>query len=210
MIVLVTGGASSGKSDWAERFAVQLASGQPACAPDAPDNRRGATGKLVYLATMQPFGEEGARRIERHRNMRAGKGFTTVEAQWSLENVHLDPDATVLLEDMGNLVANELFSEAEGLQEAKQVRDAVIAGIEAVASRCANLVAVTNEIGADGDDYAEETQVYRQILGACSCAVAARADIVVEVVFGLANVLKGERLLESSPSSESTIGGDGA
>ena len=55
MMILVTGGASSGKSAYAE---------QVACALPAPH---------FYLAAMKPFGEEGARRIARHRALRAGK-----------------------------------------------------------------------------------------------------------------------------------------
>lgn len=46
MLILVTGGSGSGKSAFAEQKAVSLAAG----------------GELVYLATMQVYGEEGKRR----------------------------------------------------------------------------------------------------------------------------------------------------
>ena len=55
MIALVTGGASSGKSAYAESLACAL------------------PGPRFYLAAMKPYGEEGARRIARHRALRAGK-----------------------------------------------------------------------------------------------------------------------------------------
>ena len=97
MIVLVTGGASSGKSAFAERVA---------CALPAPH---------VYLATMQGAGAEAAARIERHRALRAGKGFETVECPNMLESLahsgSLPDQGTVLLEDLGNLAANEMFAE---------------------------------------------------------------------------------------------------
>ena len=69
MMILVTGGASSGKSAYAEQLACSL------------------PGSRYYLAAMKPFGEEGARRIARHRALRAGKGFVTVECYEGLETV---------------------------------------------------------------------------------------------------------------------------
>ena len=65
MLILVTGGSGSGKSEYAEGIAVSLA------------EREGLP--LYYIAAMKPYGEEGKRRVERHRRLRAGKGFQTVE-----------------------------------------------------------------------------------------------------------------------------------
>ena len=61
MFMLVIGGAASGKSAFAE--ACSAARGAPA----------------LYVATMEPFGEEAAARIERHRAQRRGAGFVTFE-----------------------------------------------------------------------------------------------------------------------------------
>jgi Adenosyl cobinamide kinase/adenosyl cobinamide phosphate guanylyltransferase len=63
MMVVVTGASGSGKSEYAEGVAVKLA----------------GEGELYYLATMRVYGEEGVRRVERHRKLRAGKGFQTAE-----------------------------------------------------------------------------------------------------------------------------------
>ena len=60
-VTLVIGAAASGKSAYAESLCL------------------GHDGPRVYLATMEPFGEEGARRIARHRALREGKGFSTLE-----------------------------------------------------------------------------------------------------------------------------------
>ena len=73
MILLVTGGSASGKSEYAENRALQLAKAEQK--------------KLIYLAAMKPFGEEAAKRIERHRQLRAGKGFETVERYTDIEVV---------------------------------------------------------------------------------------------------------------------------
>ena len=60
-VTLVIGSAASGKSAYAESLCL------------------GHDGPRVYLATMEPFEEEGARRIARHRALREGKGFSTLE-----------------------------------------------------------------------------------------------------------------------------------
>lgn len=98
MILLVTGGSASGKSEYAENRALQLAKTEQK--------------KLIYLAAMKPFGEEAAKRIERHRQLRAGKGFETVERYTDIEGLCRDEsleaetfrqkakDAVVLLECM--------------------------------------------------------------------------------------------------------------
>ena len=177
MFVLVTGGASSGKSAFAERVA---------CALPAPH---------AYLATMQGAGEEAAARIERHRALRAGKGFETVECPCGLERLALDgvlpEQGTVLLEDLGNLAANEMFAEHP------RTADEAMAGIDAVARQCANLVIVTNEIGSDGIDYGDATRADQEFLGALACACAARADAVFEVVASLPRVIKADRTGEA-------------
>ena len=98
MILLVTGGSASGKSEYAENRALQLAKTEQK--------------KLIYLAAMKPFGEEAAKRIERHRQLRAGKGFETVECYTGLENLDFPEDSIILLECMSNLVANEMFEES--------------------------------------------------------------------------------------------------
>lgn len=58
MMILITGGSGSGKSAYAEQTV--LAQG---------------AARRYYIATMRPWDEECRRRIARHRQMRADKGF---------------------------------------------------------------------------------------------------------------------------------------
>lgn len=220
MIALVTGGASSGKSAFAEQLALSL------------------PGPHVYAATMRHGDAETEARIERHRAMRAGKGFVTVElakGSWTSQlDKHIDDFSepgvtaeiacstdghvstlgalaasasatteeaavsargalarksdpvqmdgesalplvagTVLLEDLSNLVVNECASQLP----------AVLASD--------NAVVVANEIGADGARYDDFTCGFIDQLGALACGIAARADVVVEVVAGVPRVVKG-------------------
>lgn len=170
MRTLVIGGAACGKSEYAEALAVRL-----------PEPR-------FYLATMMPFGEEELLRIERHRAQRAEKGFITMERYTDLKGLILPQRGTVLLECIGNLAANELFSEngARG-----GTYDAVIRGVESLESQCGDLVVVTNDVHSDGGSYDAETLRYIEILGNINRTLAARFDVVVELVCGIPLTLKG-------------------
>ena len=90
MLILVSGGSASGKSKYAEDLVVQ-----------APPGER------IYVATMQVWDEESRRRVERHRAMRAGKGFRTEERPVHLDHMPVPAGSVVLLEDLSNLTANE-------------------------------------------------------------------------------------------------------
>lgn len=169
MLILVTGGSASGKSAYAESL----------CLGYRP---------RFYLACMQPFGAEGAARIERHRAMRRDKGFDTIERYTDLASLRLPARGCVLLEDVGNLAANEMFSE----EPPRDPFDAVLRGVDALHAQCERLVVVTDEIGSDGTVYDAATAAYMGALGALNRAIAARADAVFEVVAGIPIRLKGE------------------
>ena len=168
MLTLIIGGAGSGKSAFAENLV------------------RGLPGQRVYLATMEPFDAECRARIEKHRAQRAAFGFTTVERYTDLSGAPLPAGANVLMEDLSNLLANEMFSPAGGGE------DAVRRGLHSLNTAAENLTVVTNELFSGGADYAEETLAYLRALARLNRKLAAEAGLVVEVVCGLPNVLKGE------------------
>lgn len=173
MLVVVTGGAASGKSAHAERLLVDAAPG-PRC----------------YLATMEPFGADAAFRIDRHRALRAGKGFDTLERYTDLAGLRLPkPYDGVLLECVSNLLANELFAPAGA--GADGAAAAVLDGIGALARQCRTLVVVTNEIFSDGLPYDADTLRYIRLLGGINQALCARADRVYESVCGILCTRKG-------------------
>ena len=169
MFTLVIGGAASGKSEYAERIVT------------------GQDGPRVYLAAMEPFGPEAGARIARHRAMRAAGGFETVERYTDVGKAPLPEGANVLLEDLGNLTANEMFSPAGRGPEA------VLSGVEALLARCRHLTVVTNEVFSGGTDCGEDTLRYLEALGEINCRLAARADRVAEVICGLPRIRKEAR-----------------
>ncbi len=170
MMILLTGGSACGKSSYAESICL-----------NAPLPR-------YYLAAMQPYGEEGRRKVERHRRLRAGKGFETIERYTGYAALQLPGRGTALLECICNLTANEMFDEA-GNQSDPVER--VLAGVEALAGQCELLVVVTNDVGSDGICYEEGTTDYVRALGTINAALAAKADTVVELVAGIPILLKG-------------------
>ncbi len=172
MTVLVVGGAASGKSAYAEELLCKLSRDLP----------------RTYIATMKPFGAEACERIEKHRAARQGRGFETIECYVNLEGLELPHTGAALLEDIGNLCANELFdTDGAGAGAA----DAVVRGVEARQKKCAALVLVTNEAGAGGADHADGTLRWLQTLGEVNRRLAGLSDAVYEVVCGVAIQYKG-------------------
>lgn len=173
MFTLVVGGAASGKSEYAEGLVL--------ASPHRP---------RYYIATMEPFDEEGRARVEKHRRMRADKEFETVECYTGLVSVRLPERGTVLLECIGNLAANELYS-PQGAGSWSGALSAIVDGVDALLAQCDNLVVVSNEVFTGGTDYADGTEDYLRLVAGVNRALAQRADRVCEVVCGLPRYYKG-------------------
>lgn len=173
MFTLVVGGAASGKSEYAERLVL-----------DSPCRPR------YYVATMEPLDGECRARIARHRQMRAEKGFKTVERYAALASLRLEGRGCVLLECLGNLAANELYSPA-GAGTPEAALEAVTRGVDGLLAQCGDLVVVSSEVFTGGRRYAGGTEDYLRLLAAANRALARRADRVCEVVCGLPQFYKG-------------------
>ena len=172
MFTLVIGGAASGKSEYAENLIW-----------------RAGPMKRTYIATMEALDGESRARIARHRALRAQKSFETVECYTNLEQLRLPGGGAVLLECVGNMAANELYSpHGTGID----TEAAILRGIDALLLQCRELVVVSNEVFSGGYDYEGDTRPYLQVLAAVNRALAARADRVAEIVCGQAVYYKGE------------------
>ena len=165
MMILVTGGSGSGKSAFAEDCVLAL-----------------GEKKRIYIATMFPFDEESKKRVARHRNMRSGKGFETIECYTGLRNVRVPKNSTVLLECMSNLTANEMFQE-NGAHE--KTTEEILEGVKILKDQAGDLVIVTNEIFSEAASYEGETETYQKYLGKINQKLAEISDQVVEVVYGI-------------------------
>ena len=183
MISLIYGGSGSGKSEYAESLV--LAQADP--------------GSRYYIATMRAYGEEGRQRVLRHQKLRAGKGFQTIEQPWeierALEEITEPASATILLECVSNLVANEMFDRpAQTAREepdmvagtdADDFIERIVQELSALLSEVKHAVVVTNNIFEDGAEYDELMIRYMESLAAINCHLAEMADHVTEVVAGI-------------------------
>lgn len=176
MIILVVGKPDSGKSSRAEALAMELA----------------GDGRLIYLATMEPYGEEGQKRIEKHRKLRQGKGFVTVEktldlahlgAEGALEAFGISggtTDSTCLLECVSNLVGNEMHVSGRESWSADKVAEYVLKEIGLFSAQVKNLVAVTNEFEVQ-QGFDSDTLKYVEITGLVNKGLEEMADKVIRV-----------------------------
>jgi adenosyl cobinamide kinase/adenosyl cobinamide phosphate guanylyltransferase len=160
VITLVLGGTRSGKSEHAERLAVEL---------DRP---------VTYLATAAPADDpDFEARLERHRARRPAE-WSTVETGAELVAALLGVEGPVLVDSLGTWVAAHRDFEVDttALQRALTDRDG-------------DAIVVTEEVGLSVHPPTELGRRFVDALGEVNRAVADVADTVVLVVAGRALVL---------------------
>lgn len=189
MLHIVYGGSASGKSSYAESFAMSLQ----------------GEGRLLYIATMYPYkwntteiDPETMQRIERHRAMRADKGFDTVECYRHVEHIVAKRQDVLLLECMSNLLANEMYLEPDSnagsdmAETMSPVSKKIVQALVDLSTRVQDVVIVTNDVFSDGGSltYDESTREYVKNLAEINCALAREAATVTEVVCGIPVIVK--------------------
>ena len=175
MMILLTGGSSCGKSGYAEDICVSL------------------PGPRYYIASMRPWGETGLEKVRRHRRLRAGKGFETIERYTDLAGLELPERGTVLMECIATLTANEMYDEQGNMNDPV---DRIVEGIRRLEEQAQTLVVITNDVGSEMNDYSESTNAYIRAIGKINAILAGEADSVCEMVCGIPLVLKGKLPLE--------------
>ncbi len=165
--VLVLGGASSGKSAFAERLAGLYAKPK------------------TYIATAQAFDAEMRARIDKHRADR-GDNWRTIEAPLDLEAAFAQTGAgDIALLDCATLwLSNQLLSEADPITACDAFMAAVV--------QCpGDLIVVSNEVGQGIVPENALARAFRDAQGRLNQQLAAASDLVVLVAAGLPLVLKG-------------------
>ena len=161
MIHLIIGTPDSGKSELAERLILEMSQGRP----------------VYYIATMIPYGEEGQNRVAKHRRMREGKGFITVEAPFDAGSIILPEDSCVLLECVSNLAANEMF---ERHTPADKCEDKIAADIGKLAMSVSDMVIVTNHFDIT-EEFDGETILYSLMMDRINHKLSVLADKVTDL-----------------------------
>lgn len=177
MIVLISGGAKNGKSDYAQELTLRLAGG----------------GKHYYIATMLPTCQEDLQRIRAHVENRAGMGFETLECTRDILSVldSADPNAAFLLDSTTSLMMNELFHDTVTWQPDPTAAEKCGSDLAAFVQRVKNVVVVSDGIYSDAAIYGETTELYRSALARSDRLIAAQADVVVEFSCGEPIFFKG-------------------
>lgn len=168
-LILVTGGARSGKSAYAQRRGLELGGDD-----------------VTAIVTARPGDEEMARRIARHRAARPAC-WRTVEAPTNAgAALHAAPTDVVLLDCLTVLLTNALLEAESGGEEAALAAMATETGalLEAAAAREGTLIAVTNEVGLGIVPDGRLGRWFRDGLGMANQRLAGAAEEVVLFVCG--------------------------
>ncbi len=183
-ITVVTGGARSGKSSYAEELV-------------------GSCGeKIAYIATALALDPEMEERIEKHQLQRPGS-WQTFEESYSpatmLSNHGAEFDA-VLLDCLTVLTSNIILEqdvdwESFSRQRLAEVEAHVMTEIKAIVTAAGklpgHLVAVTNEVGFGIVPNNPLSRFFRDCAGRVNQLMATEADVVYLVVSGIPMKIKG-------------------
>ena len=182
--ILITGGARSGKSSFAEKLAGELGD------------------RILYIATSIPFDEEMKSRVMKHRESRP-KSWDTYEGYRGLGNVLQEKGgeyAGMLLGCVTVMVTN-LLLEYPGIDSDKacyedylkaeeMIKKEVEELMESASQIDATLIMVTNELGSGVVPESLMGRAFRDIAGRMNQYIAARCDEVYLSVCGIPLKLK--------------------
>ena len=185
-LILVTGGARSGKSRFAESLCRE---------------RNNAT---AYIATSIPFDEEFKDRVKKHRQMRPSEWetFEIYEDVYKVIPEISKKHQTVILDCVTLMVNKLMFKENLNYDEmtSKQIdelegkiKEQFISLIQAVKQTELYFVVVTNEIGLCPVAANKLTRIYTDMIGRMNQLIARESDEVYFVVSGIPMKIKGER-----------------
>lgn len=172
-IILVTGGARSGKSKFAENYAERYGN------------------KIAYIATARILDEEMRFRVEMHQQRRPA-GWHTFEAP---DNAHTaineasNAHDMILFDCITIYLSNIIFSLPE-LDDEKEiykiVQDKISRLIDSARKSRSTVIFVTNEVGCCIVPENKLARHYRDLAGMANQMLAAAADKVYLAVSGIA------------------------
>lgn len=181
---MITGGARSGKSSFAEKLAQELSS------------------KVLYIATAVAFDEEMKDRIAKHKKSRP-EHWGTHEGYRELDKVMADTakNYDVVLLDCVTVMVTNLLWEYPGMDfdhpsaEALNKAEAYIAEefsrlVDSVRDYSGSLILVTNELGSGLVPEAPIARGFRDIAGRINQQLAAHCQQVYLTVCGIPMQIK--------------------
>ena len=176
-IILVTGGARSGKSKFAEKLALKL-----------------GNGRAAYIATAQIFDEEMAHRIKLHKERR-GKNWLTFESPFNADKTisYAAENFDVILFDCVTIYLSNFLCAAD-IDDVEKINcdaeNLIGALINAAENSNATIIFVSNEVGAGIVPENKLARIFRDIAGLANQQIAAHAEKVFLTVAGIAVDIK--------------------
>ncbi len=169
-IILVTGGARSGKSSFAESLALKL-----------------GNGRAAYIATAQVFDDEMAARVELHKSRRKSN-WTNFEAPFDAEKILAEITGGVILFDCVTIyLTNWLLTKNLEDKNLSAEFDVWIKNlVDAAKNSSATVIFVSNEVGSGIVPENKLARVFRDFAGLASQRIASAAENVYLTVAGIA------------------------
>ena len=167
-IILITGGARSGKSTYAEQLALSL-SAQP-----------------VYLATAHVWDDEFKQRVKHHQERRRAHAWINIEEEQYLSR-HNVAGQVVLIDCVTLWCTNYFYHLNANIEETLA---AVKQEFDRFTAQHATFIFVTNEIGLGGVSENDLQRRFTDLLGWVNQYIASRADSVVLMVSGIPLTIK--------------------
>lgn len=175
-VILVTGGSRSGKSSFAQNRA------------------QGLPGPRLFVATCPVLDEEMRARINRHKALRTGQGWDTIEEEIDLPRTIREAQThpTLLVDCLTLWVNNLMYRAEQSHQEMTEshMESRCLEVLAACLEHPGTVIFVTNEVGWGIVPANALARRYRDLAGRCNQTIAAGADEVVLVVCGIATYLK--------------------
>jgi len=166
MIIFVTGGARSGKSDFAQDMAEKI------------------EGKRVFVATAQAFDEEMAERIQKHQENR-GTRWDALEEPINLGGTIrsiLGQYKTILVDCLTVWMSNLLLEYQDQNERISEIVDDFFSGLS---ESDETIIVVSNEVGMGIVPDNKLARDYRDQLGFLNQRMARRADEVYVLFSGI-------------------------
>ncbi|WP_300699082.1 bifunctional adenosylcobinamide kinase/adenosylcobinamide-phosphate guanylyltransferase [Bacteroides sp.] len=161
-IILITGGARSGKSTYAENLALSF----------SPNP--------IYLATARIWDEEFRKRVIHHQERR-GPEWTNIEEEKELSRHQLE--GRIILIDCITLWCTNFFFDLKS--DTDRALAAAKAEFDRFTAQDATFIFVTNEIGLGGTSDNEIQRKFTDMQGWMNQYIAAHADEVFLMVSGI-------------------------
>lgn len=175
-LILVTGGARSGKSSYAQKRAEKL------------------EGRKLFIATCPRIDPEIDERIDRHIVDRKDRNWLTVEEEIEIANIiSANYESDIILLDCLTLwVNNLLYSHQQNGHNFTEEQMASLCNelFEVSIGHPGTIIFVTNEIGSGIVPENSSARRYRDLVGRCNQNIALKADEVVLVSCGIPLTLK--------------------